>query len=68
MRTIFTTAVRIDGGDASRLVTADNDHLAPIEILDPKNDERLVMTLRESRALRKALKRAERAAREHASA
>ena len=68
MRTIFDTTVRIDGGEASRLVTADSDHLAPIEILDPRNDERLVMTLDESRALRKALKRAERAAREHASA
>lgn len=66
--TLYDTSLRIGGLGESRRVTADSDHLAPIEILDPRSDERLVLTIAESRALRKALKRAERAAREHAAA
>ncbi len=68
MRTVFNTSLRIGGAGQSRLITADDDRLAPIEILDPSNEERLVLTLAESKALRKALRRAEKAARECASA
>jgi uncharacterized protein YndB with AHSA1/START domain len=68
VRTLFDTSLRIGGAGESRRVTADSDYLAPIEILDPRNDERLVLTLDESKALRKALKRAEKAARAYANA
>ncbi len=67
MRTIFNKSLRIGGAGERRLITADSDYLAPIEILDPSNEERLVLTLDESKALRKTLKRAEHAARAYTS-